>query len=204
MQKAKPDSCPINYTHLNVKMCLHWILLLEKCPFRCCVDLISDSLALYLSSQRNFTIHSIRCWFFKMWDLDFWFHIISDMEIFDYIAIILSEIIIWSSYQCNQMPCFLQIFPVIPKYYFICACFLKHFPHLCFIVQSFVSFQSIQRCKRAIKWALLTIWGQCRWLPSLVVACISDDSDQNSGLTVQWQFLSGGTGYWWPLLLDET
>lgn len=81
--------------------------------------------------------------------------------------------IVWSLYQSSQMPWFLQNFPFIPKFCFICVCFLKHFPHLCFIVQSFVSFHSIQRCNRAIKWALLTIWGQCRWLPLLVVSCIS-------------------------------
>lgn len=166
-----------------LKMCLYLILLLDKYPFGCCVDLISDSLALYLTSQWNFTIHSTQCWFFKTWDLDAK-HFISDVEIFDYIAIIQSEIIVWSLHQSNQMPCFLQNFPFIPKYYFICTCFLKDFPHLCFTVQSFVSFQSIQRCNRAIKWALLTIWGQYRWLPSLVVSCISDDSDR----TQVWQY----------------
>lgn len=46
--------------------------------------------------------------------------------------------------------------------------------------------------------------GQCRWLPLLVVACISDESDQSSGLTVHCQFLSGEADYWWLLLLDET
>lgn len=68
----------------------------------------------------------------------------------------------------------------------------------------FYSFQSIQRCHRAIKWALSAIWGQCRWLLSFVVACISDESDESSSSTTHWQFLSGGTDYWWPFLLDET
>jgi len=43
------------------------------------------------------------------------------MEIFDEIATVLSEIIVWSSHQSNQVPCLLQNFPFIPKHIF-CLC----------------------------------------------------------------------------------
>lgn len=39
---------------------------------------------------------------------------------------------------------------------------------------------------------------------SLVVACISDESDESSSSTMGWQLLSGRTDYWWPSVLGRT
>lgn len=74
----------------------------------------------------------------------------------------------------------------------------------CFIVHSFHSLESIPSCARAIKWAFSAIWGQCRQHLSPSVTCISDEWDESSSSTTCWQFLSGGTDYWWHLLLDNT
>lgn len=74
----------------------------------------------------------------------------------------------------------------------------------CFIVHSFHSLETIPRCTRTIKWTFSTVLGQCRQRLSPVVTCISDEWDESSSSTMHWQFLSGGTGYWWPLLLDKT
>lgn len=74
----------------------------------------------------------------------------------------------------------------------------------CFIGHSFHSLESIPRCTRTIKRDFSTIWGQCRQRLSPVVTCISDEWDESSSSIMCWQLLSGGTGYWWPLLLDKT